>query len=236
VREFEDDPEAIARCQRGDVEGLAALIRRYEASALRLAWLLTGDRDLAEDITQDSFIQAWQAMARFEKGRPFLPWLQRIVTNTARMRLRSARRRREVSLTALTATANGAGEAGEVSEGDALRKEPLGVPFSQFGAGEATADPEARSEWLEQRAAIGQALAALTDKQREAVALRYYFAYSDQEIATILGCPVNTARHRVYDGLHALEQVIRRRFKWLLDGRGRPPGVSTSDHKGVQAR
>jgi hypothetical protein len=45
VAEIEDgDSAAIARCRQGDVERLAALIRRYETSALRLAWLLTGDR------------------------------------------------------------------------------------------------------------------------------------------------------------------------------------------------
>jgi RNA polymerase sigma-70 factor (ECF subfamily) len=202
-----DDASAIARCQQGDFEGLAALIRRYEASALRLAYLLTGDRFLAEDIVQDSFLQAYHALYRFQPDRPFLPWLQRIVTNTARMRLRSARRRREVSLSLLAGD-----EGGE-------RKEPRVIPLLGDAVDSGT-NPAARAEQTEDRAAIGQALATLTGKQREAVALRYYFAYSDQEIAEILGCSVNTARHRVYDGLHALERVIRQRFPWLLSERG----------------
>jgi RNA polymerase sigma-70 factor, ECF subfamily len=208
-----DDTDAIARCRRGDFEGLAALIRRYEASALRLAYLLTGDRFLAEDIVQDSFLQAYHALPRFQTGRSFLPWFQRIVANTTRMRLRSLRRRREVSLSQLA--------GGEESDG---RKEPLAAP-RPLAAGDAATNPAARAEQSDDRAAIGQALAMLTEKQREAVALRYYFAYSDQEIAEILGCPVNTARHRVYDGLHALERVIRQRFPWLLGERGDGPGA-----------
>ncbi len=207
-----DDASDIARCRQGDIEGLAALIRRYEASALRLAYLLTGDRFLAEDIVQDSFLQAYRALPRFQDGRAFLPWFQQIVTNTTRMRLRSARRRREVSLTLLA------------NDEDGARKEPLAAPYPlAASAGDAATNPASLVERLEDRATIGQALAELTEKQREAVALRYYFAYSDQEIATVLGCPVNTARHRVYDGLRALERVIRQRFPWLLSERGSVP-------------
>ncbi|HEU0026754.1 MAG TPA: RNA polymerase sigma factor [Ktedonobacterales bacterium] len=209
-----DDMDAIARCQRGDIEGLAALIRRYEASALRLAYLLTGDRFLAEDIVQDSFLQAYHALPRFQGGRPFLPWFQQIVTNTTRMRMRSTRRRREISLSQLV---------GEEVGGE--QKESLVAPRPLTAGADTATNPAARAEQIEDRAAIGQALAALTEKQREAVALRYYFAYSDQEIADILGCPVNTARHRVYDGLHALERVIRQRFPWLLSERGGAPGA-----------
>jgi RNA polymerase sigma-70 factor (ECF subfamily) len=197
----DDDSAAIARRLDGDVEGLAILIRRYEADALRLAYLLTGDRFLAEDIAQDSFIQADRALARFDTRRPFLPWFQRIVTNTARMRLRSLRRLREVSLATLA------------DQEDGVRKGPLAVPFDS----QEPLEPVTRVERLEERATIGAALSELTEKQREAVALRYYFAYSDQEIATILDCSVNTARHRVYDGLHALERVIRQRYSWLIE-------------------
>lgn len=93
-----DDDDAIKRCQQGDIEGLATLIRRYQTDALRLAYLLTGDRYLAEDIVQDSFLQVYRAAARFHLGRPFQPWFHQIVANTTRMRRRSASRRHEVSL------------------------------------------------------------------------------------------------------------------------------------------
>lgn len=191
------DEDAITSCQRGDIEGLAALIRRHQADALRLAYLLTGDRYLAEDIVQESFLHAYAAMPRFRAGHPFRPWFHQIVTNTTRMHLRSAARRRETSITGL------AGDAVQEATGwsDSAR---------------ADANPAAHAERMEDRAAIGQALALLTRKQREAVALRYYFAYRDEEIAAILGCRVNTARHRVYDGLRALQQVIQSRFPWLL--------------------
>ncbi|HZC07851.1 MAG TPA: RNA polymerase sigma factor [Ktedonobacterales bacterium] len=198
-----DDEDAIKRCQHGDIEGLTTLIQRYEAGALRLAFLLTGDRYLAEDIVQDSFLQAYGAMPRFRLGYPFQPWFHQIVTNTTRMRLRSASRRHEISIARL------------------LHDEAQSA--SMLAGAHAEMNPVAHAESMEDRAAIGQALGMLTEKQREAVALRYYFAYSDEEIATILGCRVNTARHRVYDGLHALEQLIRKRFPWLLQESAREP-------------
>jgi RNA polymerase sigma-70 factor (ECF subfamily) len=192
-----DDDDAIKRCQQGDIEGLATLIRRYEMDALRLAYLLTGDRYLAEDVVQDSFLQVYRAASRFHVGRPFQPWFHQIVTNTTRMRRRADSRRREVSLDGLLGVAG---------------REPAALP----GDGASPMHPVGHAEAMEDRAAIGQALALLTEKQREAVALRYYFGYGDDEIATILGCRVNTARHRIYDGLRALEQIIQQRFPWLL--------------------
>lgn len=93
-----DDDDAIKRCQQGDIEELATLIRRYQTDALRLAYLLTGDRYLAEDIVQDGFLQVYRAAARFHLGRPFQPWFHQIVANTTRIRRRSASRRHEVSL------------------------------------------------------------------------------------------------------------------------------------------
>jgi RNA polymerase sigma-70 factor (ECF subfamily) len=201
-----NDEDAILCCQRGDIEGLATLIRRYQADALRLAYLLCGDRYLAEDITQDSFIQAYHTMSRFQPGRPFRPWFHQIVTNTARMRLRSASRRRETSMAALLSDETRS--AGGLPDGS--RDE---------------SNPATRAERMEDRTAIGRALALLTPKQREALALRYYLDYRDDEIAAILGCGVNTARHRVYDGLGALERVLRQRFPWLLQDIASDPAI-----------
>ena len=202
-----DDVDAIRRCQRGEIDGLTTLIRRYEREGLRLAWLLTGDRFLAEDITQDSFLQAYRAIGRFQADRPFAPWFLQIVTNTTRMRQRAAKRRREISLDALVSEA----KTGQQAPGrPALRL------LTPAPAAEVAADPTTQAERMEQRAALALALAALTQKQREAVVLRYYFGYDDSEIADILGCRIGAARRRIYDGLRALERIIRRRFPWLL--------------------
>lgn len=195
-----DEAETIRRCQRGETAAFASLITHYEREALRLAYLLTGDRFLAEDIAQESFLRAYRAIARFDTSKPFRPWLLRIVTNQARMTHRTSRRTAEVSLDALL-------DAG--SDTAAMRPTvtfPLMAPdlSAQIGA-------------LDEQAALAQALATLTRKQREAVVLRYYLELSDGEIAQVMQCRPDTARHRIYDGLRALERIIRRQHPWLLE-------------------
>ncbi len=61
---FDDDGEAIRRCQRGDIGGLEPLMARYQVAALRLAFLLVGEHAAAEDVVQDSFLLAFQGIAR----------------------------------------------------------------------------------------------------------------------------------------------------------------------------
>jgi RNA polymerase sigma factor (sigma-70 family) len=193
VQETEDSI-AIRRCQQGDVEALGILVARHQAGALRLAFLLTGDQMLAEDIVQDGFLAAYQALPRFQLARPFVPWFYRIVTNTARMRQRTQVRHPAVSLDAAW-------------DHDAQWEPTM----------EGTVGPEALAERDEVRRAVGALLAALTTAQREALALRYYYGFSDQEIAEIVGCRAPAARQRLYGGLHALKKLIRQRAPWLID-------------------
>lgn len=195
-----DDEETVAirRCQEGDIAGLDFLIARHQLAALRLAYILTGDQGLGEDIVQESFLLAFRHIRQFTLGRPFAPWFLRIVTNATRSLQRSPAQQREISL-AHYLTAEDGGE-------DESRLPPS-----------AAIGPEQAAEQRETREALTAALAELTDKQREAVALRYYFGYADAEIATIVGCSVDTARHRLHDGLHALERIIRQSYPWLLE-------------------
>ena len=205
-----DEVEAIRRCQRGDIEGLEPLIERHQAQALRLAYLLTGDWALAEDITQDSFIQVFRSMRQFTQGRPFAPWLYRIVTNMARERLRSRRRLREVRLDDHAVTDEQRGAVTDISERARMAL--------------VAADPAIHAEQAEEREAIFRALGALTQKQREAIILRYYLGYGDHECAAIAGCREGAFRVRLHGGLQALKQIIRERYPWLL-----PVGSSSSD-------
>jgi RNA polymerase sigma-70 factor (ECF subfamily) len=194
------------------MDALESLVERYHANALRLAYLLIGDKALAEDIAQDSFLQAYRTIYRFELGRPFAPWLYRIVTNIARERMRSRRRLHEIALDGLLAPGEGAAGAA-VSEADVVR-----------GLQSSAIDPAVQAEQAEERNAILQALDALTHKQREAVILRYYLGCDDHECASIAGCREGAFRVRLHGALQALKRVIRQRYPWLL-----PTGSSSAD-------
>lgn len=191
------DTDAIRRCQQGDMSGLGALVACYQTPAVRLAYLLTGDHELADDIAQDSFLLAWRGINRFRLGEPFAPWFYRIVTNRARQQRRYARRHREVSLDALS------------SADPTERRLGAAADFSR-------ADPAAHAELAETRAALLDVLATLPHKQREAVALRYYFGYSDPLIASTLECRLGAVQQRLHAGRANLQKAIRQRYPWLI--------------------
>ncbi len=83
----------VLACQRGEVGAFARLVRLHQDVAIRTAYLLTNDREAAEDVAQTAFLNAFRALARFDPERPFRPWLLAIVANEARMVWRSRRRR-----------------------------------------------------------------------------------------------------------------------------------------------
>ncbi len=195
-----DDTDAIRRCQQGDIAGLSSLVARYQTSSVRLAYLLTGDADLANDVVQDSFLLAYRGIKRFRLGEPFAPWFYRIVTNAARQQQRHAGRRREISLDSFRPDNSGVQPNGARLESPA----------------DSRADPVARAEDGEARDALLIALNTLPHKQREAVVLRYYFGYTDPQIATILSCRLGTVQQRLHAGRASLQQAIRRRSPWLL--------------------
>jgi len=73
----------VQSAQRGDPGAVEELYRRYWRQAYRAAYLVTRDAHAAEDIAQEAFLQAIRVLDRFDRGRPFAPWLHRIVTNRA---------------------------------------------------------------------------------------------------------------------------------------------------------
>jgi RNA polymerase sigma-70 factor (ECF subfamily) len=78
--------------QRGEAEAWDALVREHQEAVFRLAWLMLGDADDAEDAAQETFINAYKSRHRYDPALPLRPWLMRICANVARNRRRSAGR------------------------------------------------------------------------------------------------------------------------------------------------
>jgi RNA polymerase sigma-70 factor, ECF subfamily len=83
------DSDLIRSAQRGDAGAYEQLVARHQEPMFRLAYLMCGDADDAEDIAQDALIAAYRALPRFDAERPLRPWLLKITANTARNRRRS---------------------------------------------------------------------------------------------------------------------------------------------------
>jgi RNA polymerase sigma-70 factor, ECF subfamily len=78
-----DEQQAIQQLKAGEIGGLEYLVARFQVRAVRAAFLITGDPGLAEDIVQDAFVQAYNAIRSFDAARPFEPWFMRSVINAS---------------------------------------------------------------------------------------------------------------------------------------------------------
>ena len=78
-----DERASVRAAQRGSASGIEALFRLHWPRAYRAAYLVVHDGAAAEDIAQEAFLAAVRNLDRFDRGRPFGPWLHRIVVNRA---------------------------------------------------------------------------------------------------------------------------------------------------------
>jgi RNA polymerase sigma-70 factor (ECF subfamily) len=93
------DAELSARAAAGDGDAFGELVDRHAPQARRAARLVLGNDQDADDAAQDGFLAAWRAIDRYDRSRPFRPWLMRIVVNAARdlRRRQTVRRTEELS-------------------------------------------------------------------------------------------------------------------------------------------
>ena len=174
-----DDRELVARAKRGDADAYEELVHAYQGIALRTAYLFAGNAADAEEATQDAFVKAYRALWRFRSGSPFRPWLLRIVANEARNRRRSAGRRSALVLRA-------------------TREAP----------GEAAPSPEATVLATERREELIAALNRLDERDREALACRYFLDLSEAETAVAIGVRPGTVKSRISRALERLRAEL----------------------------
>jgi RNA polymerase sigma-70 factor (ECF subfamily) len=173
----------------GSLSNFEALFREHWPRAHRTAYLIVHDAAAAEDIAQEAFLSAIRALDRFDRRRPFGPWLNRIVVNRAIDWARARALRREV----------GIGTAGDASL--------LDRPRERAEAAEpATTEPAATNPYSDD---VLAALAALSLEHRAVVVLRYLLEYTPGEIARLLGIPRGTVNSRLRRALDILGGSLR---------------------------
>jgi len=155
------------------------LVERHAVETYRLAAAIVGPVD-ARDVTQETFVVAWQQLRRLRDADAFAPWLRRICVNRSRNWLRGQNRRgRPASL--------------EADEGLAGRLLDPGRDFR--GA-------------VEARMLLEPAFEQLNPDQRAMLALHYSMGFSIAEAADALGIPVGTAKSRLNAGLGTLRESV----------------------------
>jgi RNA polymerase sigma-70 factor, ECF subfamily len=176
------DAELVGRTLAGDTTAYAELVRRYRRAALARALAVLGDSFEAEDVAQDSFVQAYDQLATCRDPGRFGAWMLTITHRAALNRARSIRRRRAVPMDA-TAAESGAYGAAE-------------------NAGSETLD---RGE-LQQK--LTRALAELSPVQREVVLLADLEDWSHAEIADKTGVSVAMSRRHLSDARRKLRTLL----------------------------
>ena len=93
-----DDTTLIARAQAGDKTAFGILVRRHQRGVLRVATVVSGSVEGAEDIAQETFIRAHRGLAKFRQDARLEPWLYQIAANTARNQRRTRGRQARLAL------------------------------------------------------------------------------------------------------------------------------------------
>jgi RNA polymerase sigma factor (sigma-70 family) len=179
-----DEQELVARAQRGDAGAYELLVRQHEQIAFRVAYLLSRDESEAADAAQDAFVRAYKALSSFERGRPFRPWLLRIVTTQALNRLTAAQRRQRMT---------------ERYAAHSLVSEP--GPSAEHAV-----------EAHERAERLGQAVRRLRPDEQTLIYLRYFLDLPEAEVAEVLKTAAGTVKSRTHRTLARLRDIIRRDF------------------------
>ncbi len=85
---IDHDSELVARTQQGDQEAFHQLYESYHRRIYALCWRMLADKDSAEDVCQEVFVQVWQKISNFRGESKFTTWLQSVATNTVLSHLR----------------------------------------------------------------------------------------------------------------------------------------------------
>jgi RNA polymerase sigma-70 factor (ECF subfamily) len=180
--------------RRGDMTAFRALVDRYHDELLRFLIRLLGDRQAAEDVFQEAFVQIHLSAETFDAERRFRPWLFTIAANKGRDYLRRKGRRQTLDLSA-----------------------PVGGPGSDGGEGVAFVDlleidipqPDEDMDAEEQSRKVQSALDALPLPLREILLLAYFQRLTYAQVAEELGIPLGTVKSR----LHAAVAAFAREWK-----------------------
>jgi RNA polymerase sigma-70 factor (ECF subfamily) len=182
------DESLVAAHLRGDPAAFCELVRRYGDGVLGYLFRMTGNRDQAEDLFQETFKRVHEK-ARSYRGGSFKSWLFTIAT---RVTIDMARRRKRLAIFSL-------------NRGIDCDDDP--APLERVSA-ENAPDPVEEAVKEEQKEQVRRAIASLPIGQRAALVLAYYQQLSYQEVAETLGCSVGSVKTQMSRALAKLARKL----------------------------
>ncbi len=194
----ETDHELIERARTGNRDAFGVFVRRHQKRIFRLAVHMLRDATEAEDVVQETFVRAWQALARFEGNSQPFTWLYRIAVNLSLNTIRTRKPRKQA-----------AHEDDPRVEAWLADKAPT------------TADPSVAAEQKQLALALAQGIDQLSDTLRTTLILVCVEGLPHESVSAILGCPEGTVAWRVHEARRKLREHLDGRG-FGEDTEGRP--------------
>jgi RNA polymerase sigma-70 factor (ECF subfamily) len=183
------DRELVDRAREGDVEAFGQLVRRHQQRIHRLAMHVLRDRAEAEDVAQETFIRAYQALARFDGRSEPYTWFYRITINLSLNTIRSRKSAR-------------ASSPDDDPRLDALMSEKRSTT---------NADPPGDAARRQLYAVLCEGIDGLSETLRTTLILVCIDGRSHEEAAAILGAPEGTIAWRVHEARRKLRDFLAKR-------------------------
>lgn len=181
--ETPDTQELFDLARGGDADAFCKLCRIHETRLLRQAVVLCGNPTQAEDLVQDTLVEAWKCLDRYNGRCQFFTWLCAILLNRHR---NSLRRKRFLFFTSF------------------LKAEDDSIPDPAEQMADTGALPDEELQQREQVALVRKCVQALPTKHQQVILLRFHADDSIEGIAAALGCSVGTVKSRLF---HALDKL-----------------------------
>lgn len=180
-----EDQIAISRLKQGDLSALETLVRHYQVQAVQAAYAIVYDRDLAEDIAQNTFVKVVERVDQFDEAHPFAPWFFRILVNDA---IKAAKKQKTlVSM-------------------DEQSDEP--TPKFANWLTDPNLKPEELVEQKETREIILKAMQRLIPEGRAVIVMRYFLEMSEADMVTKLDHPLSTIKWWLREARKRLRNLI----------------------------
>ena len=179
-RDQRTDEQLLAEYRDGDRASFALLVERYQRELYHFLVRFMGDRVLADDVFQETFLQVHQSAAQFDSSRRFRPWLFTIAANKARDMIRSNNRRPTSALQASIAPSEDSG--GEFID---LLKAADDLPGVSL-------------ERKELQTKVQQTVQGMPEHLREILLLSYFHQFPYKQISDILDIPLGTVKSRLH--------------------------------------
>lgn len=175
------ESEIIARVLSGDRQAYALLVEAYKGHIFNLAYRMTGSREDADDLTQETFIRVYQNLQQFDQSKKFFTWIYTIGINLIRNHLK--KNARDVSHLTVA--------------GSALKNQEQGHERGEGGV--CSDDRMIRLERIIQ---------GLPVDLREAIILKFVQDLTFEEVANVTGNSVSAVKMRIYRGLEKMKQMM----------------------------